>query len=105
MFCKCVDVYKLYEGKDYDKIYEVLSKFKNKKLKINNILIENYKDMLENPDFEQDYWSRTAIGRYKIGHDSVRLLKWLAYYDKSYYEKKNYHDLMGTVLNCLNEIP
>ena len=27
-----------------------------KKLKINNILIKNYKDLLENPNFEQDYW-------------------------------------------------
>ena len=24
-FCICVDVYKIYEGNDYDKIYEVLS--------------------------------------------------------------------------------
>ena len=34
--------------------------------------------MLENPIFEQDYWSRTALGIYKIGHDSFRLMKWLA---------------------------
>ena len=60
IFCICVDVYKLYEGDCYDKIFEVLSKLKNEKLKINNILIEKNKDMLEKPDFEQDYWSRTA---------------------------------------------
>ena len=36
--------------------------------------------MMENPDFEQDYWSRTATGTYKIGYDSIRLLKWLAYF-------------------------
>ena len=41
--CICVDVYKIYEGDDYDKIYEVLSTLKNKKLKINNILIEKKK--------------------------------------------------------------
>ena len=29
---------------------------------MNNILIENYKVMIFNPNFEQDYWSRTAIG-------------------------------------------
>ena len=46
--------------------------------KINNILIKKYKDMCENPDFEQDYYSRTAIGLYEIEHDSIRLLKWLA---------------------------
>ena len=40
VFSICVDVYKIYEGDDYDKIYEVLSTLKNKKLKINNILIE-----------------------------------------------------------------
>ena len=39
----CVDVYKIYEGDDYDKIYEVLSTLKNRKVKINDILIENLK--------------------------------------------------------------
>ena len=72
MFCLCVDVYKNYEGDDYDKIYEVLSTLKNKDLNINNILIEKYRDKLKNPDFEQDYWSKTATGIYKIGHDSIR---------------------------------
>ena len=47
-------------------------------MKINNILIEKYEDMLENLDFEQNYYSRTAIGIYKIGHDAIRLMKWLA---------------------------
>ena len=39
--------------------------------------------MLENPDFEQDNCSRTAEGIYKIEHDSIRLMKWLIYYDRS----------------------
>ena len=34
--------------------------------------------MLENPDFVQDYWSRRTEGIYKNGHNSIRLLKWLA---------------------------
>ena len=55
IFCICIDVYKFYEGKDYDEIYEVLSTLKNKKIKINNILVEKHKDMILNPDFEQDY--------------------------------------------------
>ena len=38
--------------------------------------------MLENPDFEKDYWSRTARGIFKIGHDSIRIMKWLAIYDR-----------------------
>ena len=71
MFSICIDVYKIYEGNDYDKIYKVLSTLKNKKLKINNTIIEIYKDMLKNPDFEQNYCSRTSTGIYKIGHDSI----------------------------------
>ena len=69
--------YKIYEGDDYDKTYEVLLTLKTKKLKKNSILIENYRDMLENTDFQQDYWSETATGAYKIGHDSIRLRNWL----------------------------
>ena len=60
--------------------------------------------MLENPDFEQHFYSRTAIDIYKIGHDSIRIVKWLAYYDRSYDEKMNHYDLMGSVRNCLHEI-
>ena len=62
MFCICIDVYKTFEGKDYNKTYEALSTLKNRKLKINNLLIEKYKDMLENPDFEQNFYSRTTKG-------------------------------------------
>ena len=93
----CVDVYKKFESDDFDEIYKVLSTLKNKKLKINNILIEIYRDMLKNPDFEQNYWSRTAEGVYRIGHNSIRLVKWICSYDKSYYENINYYDLMGSV--------
>ena len=59
--------------------------------------------MLENLDFEQDYWSRTATVIYRIGHDIIRLVKWLAYYDRSNYENINYYDLLGSVLKNLNE--
>ena len=87
-----VDVYKIYEGNDYDKIYEVLSTLKNRKLKINNILFEKLKNVIENPDFEQDHWSRTAEGNYKNAHDSIRLMKWICYYGRSYSENINYYD-------------
>ena len=60
--------------------------------------------MLENPDFEPNYYSRTATGIYKIGHDSVRIMKWLTYYVRSYYENINYYHLMGSILICVNEI-
>ena len=103
IFSICVDLYKIYEGDDYDEIYKVLSILK-KKLKINNILIEKYKDLLKNPDFEQNYWSRTAQGVYKICHDSIRLMKWICYYDRSFYENVNYFDLMASVCKHLNEI-
>ena len=55
-------MYKTFEGDNFDKINEVLSTLKYKNLKINNIWIEKYKDMILNPDFEQDYWLRTAVG-------------------------------------------
>ena len=53
--------------------------------------------MLKNPDFEQDHWSKTAEGIYKIGHDSNRLMKWLVYYEKYYYDNMTYFDLMGSI--------
>ena len=60
--------------------------------------------MLENSDFEQNYRSETATGVYKIGHDNIRLMKWICYYDRSYYEKITYYDLMGSICNQLNQI-
>ena len=55
--------------------------------------------MLENLDIEQDYWSKTSESVNTVGHDSFRLMKYLASY-----ENTNYYDLMGSVSNCLNEI-
>ena len=55
LFCICIDVYKIYEGGDFDKTYEALSKFKNEKVKINNMLIEKCKNMNHYPEFEQSY--------------------------------------------------
>ena len=94
----------IYGGNDYDEIYKVLSTIKNKNLKINNILTEKHKDLLKNPNFEQDYWSQTAQGIDKIGHDSIGLMKWICYYDRSYYENINYYDLMASVCRFIIEI-
>ena len=47
-----IDVWKIYQSDDYDKMYEALSKFW-KKNKISNTLIENYEYLNENLDFEQ----------------------------------------------------
>ena len=60
--------------------------------------------MLENLDFEQNHGSRAAEGIYKIGHASFRLMKWICYYDRSYYENINYYDLMVSLCYHLNEI-
>ena len=70
-------------------------------MKINNILIEKYIDMLKNPNFEQNKYSITSTGIYKNAHDSIRLMKWICYYDRSYYENINYYELMGSTCNCL----
>ena len=64
------------------------------KLKINSMLTEKYKAMLEISDFEQDCFSRKAEGIYEIGHDSIRLTKWLIFYNRSCYDNLNYSDLL-----------
>ena len=56
-----------------------------------------------NANFEKDYYSRTAKGIYRIGHDSIRILKGMAYYDRSCYGNINSFDLMRSFLTCLNE--
>ena len=61
--------------------------------------------MLENLDFEQDYYSRTATGVREKGHDSNRLMKWLVYHDRSSSENIYYYELVAFVLKYLNEIP
>ena len=104
IFSICEDLYKIYEDDDYDKIFEVLSTMKNKKLKINKPLLEIYNYMLRNSNFEKNYWSRTATGIYKIGYDSIRLMKRICYYDRSHYENINYYDMMGSISKYLNEI-
>ena len=60
--------------------------------------------MIKPPHFEQNQYSITSTGIYKMRHDSLRLMKWLAFYDRSYFENKIYYDLIGSVLKSLNEI-
>ena len=97
IFCICIDLYMIYDGNNYDEIYKVLSILKNKKLKIINTLIEISKDMLLNPNFEQNKYPLTSKGIYRIGHDSIRLMKWICYYNRSYYENINYYDMMASI--------
>ena len=60
--------------------------------------------MLEFPDFEQNHFSIISTGIYRIGHDSIPLMKWICYYVRSCYENINYYDLMGSICNHINEI-
>ena len=39
--------------------------------------------MLKNPIFEQNKYSISSTGINKIGHDSIRLMKWICFYDRS----------------------
>ena len=54
------------------------------------------------PNFEQKYYSRTAKGIYTITHDGIRLMKWMAYYDR-YSENINYFHLIGSVVAALTQ--
>ena len=57
-------------------------------------------------DYKQNYYSLTATGKYKIGHESFPLLKYIANYDK-YYGIMKYFDSKCSICNILirNEIP
>ena len=35
--------------------------------------------MLKNPSFEQNKYSLTTTGIFKIAHDSISLMKWICY--------------------------
>ena len=60
--------------------------------------------MLLNSIFEENFYSIPSTGIYKIAHDSFRLMKWICYYDRSYYENIIYYDLMRIICKHLNEI-
>ena len=60
--------------------------------------------MLKKPDFLQDYSSELATGVYKSGHVSIKLLKWICYFDRSFYENLNYFDLMGSLCRYFIQI-
>ena len=59
--------------------------------------------MLEKPDFEQDYWSKTSQGVYKVGLDPFRLMEWLTNYERSFYRNITYDDLLGSVLKYIKK--
>ena len=53
--------------------------------------------MLKNPNFEQNHYTITSEGIYRNSRDSIRLMKWVCYYDRSYYEITIYFDLLGSI--------
>ena len=60
--------------------------------------------MLENPGLEQNKHSPTSTGNYKNAHDSIRLLKWICYYDRSFYENINFYDVMCSIAKSIKKI-
>ena len=73
---------------------------KDRKLNIKNQIVEKYRNMDE--ECEKNHYYKTAKGFYRKGLDSIRLIKWMAYYDKDF-ENKIYSDLMTFVLSCLKK--
>ena len=59
--------------------------------------------MKKNPNFEQKYLSRTAEGIYKTGHDRIRLMKWMAFYQR-YFQNRSFSDLIASILTCLKDL-
>ena len=53
-------------------------------------------------NYEQKHFSRSATGIYKIGYDSIRLMKLLS--QKQYYNNIIYYDLLASVLYALTII-
>ena len=51
--------------------------------------------MKKNPDFEENYISETAEGKFKYDQYSIRTMKWLCYADRPYNENVNYLVLMA----------
>ena len=70
IFCFCIDVLQIYEGNEFNKMFEALSELKNKNLKANKKLIEKRKKLNENPDFEQNYCSKQVF--YQTEHDGTK---------------------------------
>ena len=95
IFCNCSELYKICEGNDFDKLYKTSSKLKNRKSKTNNIVMKKYNYMNKYLCFEQKFFiPSTTKGIYKIGHDSIWLLNWLAHYDGSSNVNINCYDLI-----------
>ena len=52
---------------------------------------------------EQDYYSSTGKSVYRVGHDSIRLMKRMEYFYKQF-ANINYFEIIASVFSRLNEI-
>ena len=101
ILCIYIDLYKLYEVNDFIQFFDVLSRIRDRKLRIKIEVTEKNKNIDEK--FGQSHYYRTAIGIYKIGHNSSRLEKWIAYYHR-YYPNMICFDLMTSILKYSNDL-
>ena len=74
------DVYKRNEGESFNESLNILSTLRKKKLKSQNELAERKRSMIK--EFEQNRDSRTASGIFRIGHDRIRISKYMAHFDR-----------------------
>ena len=64
------------EGHDFEKLTLYIIRLKKRKPNMKDELVEKYKKM--DPDLEQNYYSRTTKSIYRVGHDKIRIMKWMA---------------------------
>ena len=93
----CTDIIQIYDGYDYKKMLDVLSRIKNKKLNLKRDLIKYYNEMDPNYGQTQIWLSQKNI--YKISFESIRLMNFLC--QKNYTANINYHDFLASVLYAL----
>ena len=70
--CICFDVMQIYDGEDYEKILDALSRLKSKEINIKKELIDIYKNMPS--EFQQTEFSKSAKGIYKIIYECNRFM-------------------------------
>ena len=57
--------------------------------------------MLLNANFEQNNYSVTSTSIYKCAHDSIRLMKWICFRDRSFFENISSYGLMSSICKYL----
>ena len=47
-----------------------------------------------NPEFQRNHFSRTAKGIYRLGHKCIKLMKWMAWYER-FFDNINFLSQFG----------